>query len=145
MADIPEVIARYDALVGVALGAGLTYGFGALNRHHQEAREKETRWYEQRRQAYVKLLVSAFAVMHMLTKVEVAPPTKAEHDEKFSTLLTALSEVRLVGSAEARQKASDLYGVALRTRPGGGESAEDAYSEARKNFETVARKDLGHP
>ena len=141
MADL----AAYDALIGVALGAGLTYGFGALNRRHQEAREKETRWYEQRRQAYVKLLVSAFAVMHMLTKVEVAPPTKAEHDEKFSTLLTALSEVRLVGSAEARQKASDLYGVALRTRPGGGESAEDAYSEARKNFETVARKDLGHP
>jgi hypothetical protein len=31
MADIPQVLATYDALVGVALGAGLTYGFGALN------------------------------------------------------------------------------------------------------------------
>jgi hypothetical protein len=31
--------ANYDALVGVALGAGLTYGFSALNRRHQEARE----------------------------------------------------------------------------------------------------------
>jgi hypothetical protein len=37
MADIPQVLATYDALVGVALGAGLTYGFGALNRRHQEA------------------------------------------------------------------------------------------------------------
>jgi hypothetical protein len=39
MADIPQLLANYDALVGVALGAGLTYGFGALNRRHQEARE----------------------------------------------------------------------------------------------------------
>jgi hypothetical protein len=37
MADIPQVLATYDALVGVALGAGLTYGFGALNRRRQEA------------------------------------------------------------------------------------------------------------
>jgi hypothetical protein len=42
MADIPQVLATYDALVGVALGAGLTYGFGALNRRHQEAREDKT-------------------------------------------------------------------------------------------------------
>jgi hypothetical protein len=42
MADIAQVIATYDALVGVALGAGLTYGFGALNRRHQEARENHT-------------------------------------------------------------------------------------------------------
>jgi hypothetical protein len=34
MADLPQVIATYDALVGVALGAGLTYGLGALNRRH---------------------------------------------------------------------------------------------------------------
>jgi hypothetical protein len=32
MADIPQVLATYDALVGVVLGAGLAYGFGALNR-----------------------------------------------------------------------------------------------------------------
>ena len=31
MADMPQVLATYDALVGVALGAGLTYGLGALN------------------------------------------------------------------------------------------------------------------
>jgi hypothetical protein len=144
MADLAQVLATYDALVGVAVGAGLTYGFSALNRRHAEAREDRTRWYEQRRQAYVKLVVSAFAVKHMLTRSEVAPPTKAEKNEKFSALHTALAEVRIVGSAEARQKASDLYDVAFKARPDGGESAEDAYIEARKNFEAVARNDLGH-
>ena len=48
MADIAQVLATYDALVGVALGAGLTYGFGALNRRHVEKREEATRLYEAR-------------------------------------------------------------------------------------------------
>jgi hypothetical protein len=52
MADIPQVVATYDALVGVALGAGLTYGFGALNRRQQERREDKTRWYQARLEAY---------------------------------------------------------------------------------------------
>ena len=52
MADVAEVLATYDALVGVALGAGLTYGFSFLNRRHQEAREDKTRWYQARLDAY---------------------------------------------------------------------------------------------
>jgi hypothetical protein len=55
MADIAQVIANYDALVGVALGAGLTYGFGALNRRHQEKQEEATRLHEARFQAYAQL------------------------------------------------------------------------------------------
>ena len=55
MADMPQVLATYDALVGVALGAGLTYGLGALNRRHQEKREDATRWYEARLDAYREL------------------------------------------------------------------------------------------
>jgi hypothetical protein len=54
MADIPQVLATYDALVGVALGAGLTYGFSALSRRHQEAREDKTRWYQARLAAYTE-------------------------------------------------------------------------------------------
>jgi len=61
MADMPQVLATYDALVGVALGAGLTYGFGALNRRHREAREDRTRWYQARFEAYS-------AVPEVLTK-----------------------------------------------------------------------------
>ena len=60
MADIAQVIATYDALVGVALGAGLTYGFGALNRRHQEKRENETRWYEKRLQLYIEFSQTVF-------------------------------------------------------------------------------------
>jgi len=56
MADIAQVLATYDPLVGVALGAGLTYGFGALNRRHVEKREEATRLYEARFQAYAQLL-----------------------------------------------------------------------------------------
>jgi hypothetical protein len=50
MADIPQVLATYDALVGVALGAGLTYGFSVLNRRHQEGREEETRHHQEARE-----------------------------------------------------------------------------------------------
>jgi hypothetical protein len=46
MADLAEVLSTYQALAGVAVGAGLTYWFGALNRRRQEAREDKTRWYE---------------------------------------------------------------------------------------------------
>jgi hypothetical protein len=134
MADIPQLLANYDALVGVALGAGLTYGFGTLNRRHVEARENETRWYEQRRQAYVRLVVSAFAVSHMLERLNVEPPSKQEKNQRFSALHSALAEVRIVGSTDVRQKASDLYTAALKIRPSGGESTTDAYIEARKKF-----------
>jgi hypothetical protein len=48
MADVAEVLANYDALVGVALGVVLTYGLSALSRRHQEAREDKTRWYQAR-------------------------------------------------------------------------------------------------
>jgi hypothetical protein len=50
---IAQVVATYDALVGVALGAGLTYGFGALNRRQQQAREDKTRWYQARLGAWL--------------------------------------------------------------------------------------------
>ena len=43
MADVADVLATYDALVGVALGTGLAYGTSALNRRHQEKREDKTR------------------------------------------------------------------------------------------------------
>jgi hypothetical protein len=55
MADLAEVLSTYQALAGVAVGAGLTYWFGALNRRRQEAREDKTRWYETRLKAYAEL------------------------------------------------------------------------------------------
>ena len=64
MADL----AAYDALIGVALGAGLTYGFGALNRRHQEEREDATRWYEVRLNSYVALTQAVSRIAIQATK-----------------------------------------------------------------------------
>jgi len=43
------------AVIGVAVGAGLTYLCNALSRRHQEAREDRTRWYEAQFRAYIDL------------------------------------------------------------------------------------------
>jgi membrane protein DedA with SNARE-associated domain len=60
MADIAQaVVTGGMGIAGVAIGAGLTYWLGALNRRHQEAREDRTRWYEARREAYAALLIAA--------------------------------------------------------------------------------------
>lgn len=103
MADIAEVIATYDALVGVALGAGLTYGFGALNRRHQEKREEANRLYEARFQAYAKLSDAA------LTRSVIDPQTSPNVDERYSEAMTAatsaMGAIFLVGSREVLRAA----------------------------------------
>lgn len=83
MADMPQVLATYDALVGVALGAGLTYGFGALNRRHREAREDRTRWYQARFEAYS-------AVPEVLTK-GVAIATRGPELEDVNAFLVDMT------------------------------------------------------
>ena len=56
MAEVAQALTTgVTALVSAAVGAGLTYWLGALNRRHQEAREDRTRWYEERLKAYVSL------------------------------------------------------------------------------------------
>lgn len=106
MADIPEVPATYDALVGVALGAGLTYGLGALNRRHQEKREEANRLYEARFQAYAKLSEAALA------RSVVDPQTSPNVEERFSQAMaaatSAVGSIALVGSEEVLVAANDL-------------------------------------
>jgi hypothetical protein len=54
MAEVAQALTTgVTALVSAAVGAGLTYWLGRLNRRHQEAREDATRWYEERLGAYV--------------------------------------------------------------------------------------------
>jgi predicted RecB family endonuclease len=169
MADIPQVLATYDALVGVALGAGLTYGFGALNRRHQEAREDKTRWYDARREAYAALLIAAQRVS---VSSEDATPEE-QMSELADELSAAMGAVRLVGSPEVIEAADNLFTAILedvelfkqevlefaqRQVEGSDEDLDlleelDNLSmtrmlhmpEARKAFEKAARKDLGHP
>jgi hypothetical protein len=99
MADIPQVLATYDALVGVATGAGLTYGFGALNRRHQEAREDKTRWYETRLNAYAELTrtVSNSVWLTRPSTKSYAEKVKAR-EKAASELGRAVGVIRLVGS-----------------------------------------------
>jgi hypothetical protein len=152
MADL----AAYDALVGVALGAGLTYGFSALNRRHQEAREDRTRWYNARLQAYVDLL-RAVGQGQVLW---VYPTRTVEgHRELALSLRGALGSVELVGSDEVVDVANDLTVTILRDMA---DYAEAVINETPIIAETdgdrlgrsetlirqlvaVARKDLGHP
>jgi hypothetical protein len=102
------VLANYDALVGVALGAGLTYGFGALNRRHQEARENETRWYEDRFRAYVEL---NRAVSNITLLLKQRPPAEEECQRATDAYELACAAVRLVGSPKVEKEGSSLVCV----------------------------------
>jgi imidazolonepropionase-like amidohydrolase len=168
MADIPQVLANYDALVGVALGAGLAYGFGALNRRHQEAREDKTRWYEARREAYAALLIAAQRVS--VSSEDATPEEKMS--ELADELSAAMGAVRLVGSPEVVEAANNVFIAVLEDVElfrqevlDFAQKVEDSdeeldpleelenlettrvlhMPEARKAFEKAARKDLGHP
>jgi hypothetical protein len=145
MADIPQVITNYDALVGVAIGAGLTYGFSALNRRHQEARENETRWYEERFRAYVEL---NRAVTNMTNLLKQRPPAKEECQRATDAYELASAAVRLVGSPKAAEESDALYRVALRLLNDAQQGRHIFWSDWNgpvRAIQDLARKDLGHP
>jgi hypothetical protein len=142
MADIPQVLATYDALVGVALGAGLTYGLGALNRRHQEAREDETRWYDARFKAYAEFTDAAFYA-NLSAKLEsLTSEGKARANER---LTKAISLIRLVGSLEAVNATTRIHEVTLTAFREGASFDENQFKDALARFEYQARTDLGHP
>ena len=103
MADMPQVLATYDALVGVALGAGLTYGLGALNRRHQKKREDAIRGYEARLDAYRELsrvMTNASRLNHfggVQKKLQV-----------MEDMALALGPIHLVGSPDVIEAAEGL-------------------------------------
>jgi hypothetical protein len=130
MADIPQVLATYDALVGVALGAGLTYGFSALSRRHQEAREDKTRWYQARLAAYTEFYQA-------LSDGWLPVGAKRRTDPKaVSRLRNALGLIQLVGSMEVCAIALALFGKAENNELGDGQPRV-------ATFLFLARKDLG--
>jgi hypothetical protein len=132
MADIAQVLATYDALVGVALGAGLTYGFSALNRRHQEAREDKTRWYQARLDAYADFY-RALSDWWLLARDQ---STQDEREKLVSRLSNALGLISFVGSPEVVLAANALFKEAI-----GGSKGETQPNLAV--FVFAARKDLG--
>jgi hypothetical protein len=130
MADVAEVLATYDALVGVALGAGLTYGFSALNRRHQEAREDKTRWYQARLAAYTEFYQALSDGWLPVGAKRTAPKAAV------SRLRNALGLIQLVGSAEVCAITLALFGKAVNNEIGDGQPKV-------ATFLFAARKDLG--
>jgi hypothetical protein len=133
MADILQVIATNDALVGVALGAGLTYGFGALNRRHQEAREDKTRWYQARLDAYADFY-RALSDSWLLAVRDQS--TQDGRDKLVSRLSNALGLIQLVGSPEVVLAANALFKEAI-------EESKDEAQPKLAVFVFAASKDLG--
>src|SRR4029453_5252564 len=132
MADVAEVLATYDALVGVALGAGLTYGFSALNRRQQERREDKTRWYQARLAAHTEFS-QALSDGWLLVGDE---RTHADHKAVISKLSNALGLIQLVGSVEVGLIALALFKEALKDEV-------DNEQPQVAAFVFAARKDLG--
>jgi hypothetical protein len=140
MADIPQVLATYDALVGVALGAGLTYGFSALSRRHQEKREDKTRWYEARLKAYASVTQAV-----ALGSQAVGGRGNLDDLRRFHLELAgALGAVRLIGSEEVVSAMDHLFSTVVPITRGAKVDSKDANS-ALMSFDKAARKDLGHP
>jgi hypothetical protein len=132
MADIPQVIATYDALVGVALGAGLTYGFSALNRRHQEAREDKTRWYQARLDAYADFYRALSEWWLLAARRDSTSPERAK---LIGRLSNTLSLIHLVGSPEVVLTANALFKEA--------QESKDQAQPKLAVFVFSARKDLG--
>jgi hypothetical protein len=170
MADIPQVLATYDALVGVALGAGLTYGLGALNRRHQEAREDRTRWYEARREAYGALHIAASRLARKV--VDTSGKQEISQDETLDEIIPTLYAVRLVGSPSASDAADNLIAAILADMYAHSQAVKKLVAASKDDesldnesllkqlkglprgvrmpaaftaFEKAGRKDLGHP
>jgi hypothetical protein len=118
-----------------------------MNRRQQEAREDKTRWYEQRRQAYVNLVGAASGVFDTMQDVYPTRPSEAEVRQELNVLQTTMAQVRLVGSPEVNTKADELCAVALsRNRSTNDKlAAHKVFGIARTAFEQAARHDLGHP
>lgn len=136
MADIAQ---GGIAFVSAAVGAGLTYWLGALNRGHQEAREDRTRWYEARLQAYADLSRAMSAAARLQPNQE---QRREALEGLWSDVSSALGAIHLVGSQEAFEAAESLVAAASRVL-GGDEDAIQVVA-ALRDFKTAARKDLGH-
>ena len=82
MSDVGQAV---TTIAAVAVGAGLTYLFGALTRRQQEAREKDTRWYDARLQAHIELFRATTNISELLDQ-----PHKPS-EEEFYRAVTSLT------------------------------------------------------
>jgi len=142
LAEVRQLLADGGwAIVGVAVGAGLTYWLGALNRRHQEARENRTRWYEQRLRAYVDFYVAEAELYWATHNKETTRAFRRGETRKLHSLLSVID---FVGSPEVRRAAGKSFDVTLE------EMEKDRPFESGNlpDFDmliSACRTDLGHP
>jgi hypothetical protein len=150
MADMAQILVTGGmGIAGVAIGVVLTHWLGTLNRRHQETRENETRWYEDRLRAYVAFYQTGHEAFFRIAenrrkKVRLS-------DEELEGLLQRLENdlgtVHFVGSPEvieAAEKAYDAVLPQLEASYKSGDYNSDFLNEFEE-FRDVSRKDLGHP
>lgn len=143
MADVGQVLATGGTtIVGVAVGAGLTYWFGALNRRHQEAREDETRWYEARFNAYSDFYGTLNDAWWLAVHGQ---PTHEDRQKLSARVYSALGRVQLVGSPEAINTAITIAEEFSAESAKATKFDEERVTPFFYRFLDAARKDLGHP
>jgi hypothetical protein len=140
MADVGQVLATGGTtIVGVAVGAGLTYWFGALNRRHQEAREDRTRWYEARFKVFTEFSYVAMEASLSAKLGRLTPESWAAFSRE---LQRALATIRIVGSVEAVTTSTDVYEVIIAALKEGESFDGKRFHSALADFEDAARANL---
>jgi hypothetical protein len=147
VADVgPALVTGGATVIGVVVGAGLTYWQGALNRRHQEEREDKTRWYEARLQAYIQLNQAIEDMTALLFGGQ--KPSNEERQRAMAALRSAHSTVHLVGSPDTYDEAEALIPLATRILNGlqpPMHMDKDLWTEKVLEIKHLARQDLGYP
>jgi hypothetical protein len=129
-------------IAGVAVGACLTYWFGALNRRHQEAREDATRWHNARLQAYSELFQAVTEGWFLANRAEKS----AEDGVVLARrLAAAYGQIQFVGSPEVADVADTLVQETIKEIEKGKGYDDERVTPLFEAFIETARKDLGHP
>jgi hypothetical protein len=128
------------AIIGVVVGAFLTYLFGALARRRQEKREDRTRWYETRLKAYSEYTA---LVLNLRVAIRTRGVSKEELDDFSKQLMAATAAMRLVASPRVLKQSEDFAHMteAITARKS---VTEGELFKALAKFEAAARYDLGH-
>lgn len=143
MGGIGQVLATGGTTIaGVALGAGLTYLFGALTRRHQEEREDKTRWYEMRLRAYAEFMEASGELAAIFFGKAWSKEQLDQVNARFSL---SHGRITLVASQDVERLASEAFRLLLDAVRSNNLDEENRtkLTNTMTEFRRLARKDLG--
>ena len=133
------------AVIGVVVGAGLTYVLGALNRRHQEGREDKTRWLDVRLRTYTEFAVA----MAELERAKYRDVSEEEADRLHRQAVLSYRTLRLLASLKVGFSATLLFRAAIAPTPSKPFDVQGAPGDVGRNpadhFDEAVRKELGLP